>query len=116
MAAYYTPPLPPRQPLSSLGRLLLSHWLTTWRRGLQDISRESLWVVAGLVVAHVMGVSFYIILVDHMAQINGRRVASDLQSQQRHGCAIFPRRMDRDQCLASLMQVKGDTAPVLAQK
>lgn len=116
MPAYYTPPQPPRRSLSELGHLLLTQSFAAAQRWYRRTSRENLFAMAGLVAAHVLAVLLYLVMVDNMVQIESRRAADELQAQQRHSCAILPRRLDRDQCLISLAQARETSTAILASK
>jgi len=117
VSAYYSQAPPSREPGSRQPWLLLAHGSAScWRWFQRGLRRANLRVVVGLLLAHAMALLFYLTLVNHMVQVNSRRLAAELQARQRHECALLPQRLRRDQCLASLTPPGAGPAAVLAGK
>jgi hypothetical protein len=72
------------------------------RMRLQRLSREQRWAVMGIVVAHVMVVALYVVLVDNIAKIESKRLASEQSAQEHHRCAMMLSRIEQSQCLVAL--------------
>ncbi len=95
MSAYYSPPPPPRAALPSMV-------MDAMRTRLQRLSSEQRWAVMGIVVAHVLVMAIYVILVDNIAKIENKRLATEQSAQERHRCAMMPSHIEQRQCLVAL--------------
>ncbi len=66
------------------------------------LSRESRWALGGMALALAMVAVFYLLLAQHVAQLELKRAAAQSEARERHSCALIRVRLMRDQCLATL--------------
>ncbi|WP_077034017.1 hypothetical protein [Pelomonas sp. KK5] len=90
-------------PIGTAATIASAH-LAAVRERTRASTLQQRFALAGVLLAVVMVVVLYQILTNNIAQLENRRQARQQQERDRHACMMQTGRLERDQCLAALVQ------------